>query len=195
MKRMNTAQIRALYGNPAGTDGNLNQSWASANLVTIDLPYTMRLSWRDATTKRVRIHRKAADSLKAALTELYNAARLEVKHWYGPDYSTPEYDTWTEALLEKAGLNILGGTFEYRETRGTSSLSMHAYGIAIDLDPVHNVMGTLGAIGEARAMKGEIGAANRLRRAVVDIFERHGWYWGGRFSRQDPMHFERTAAG
>ena len=56
-------------------------------------------------------------------------------------------------------------------------LSLHAWGIAVDLNVSGNQVGTPGTI-DAR---------------VVRIFERWGFAWGGRWSVPDPMHFELAA--
>ncbi|MDQ3915571.1 MAG: M15 family metallopeptidase [Actinomycetota bacterium] len=53
-------------------------------------------------------------------------------------------------------------------------LSMHAFGLAFDVNTPTNQLGTGGDM-DAR---------------VVEIFERWGFVWGGRWSRPDPMHFE-----
>jgi len=53
-------------------------------------------------------------------------------------------------------------------------LSMHAFGLAIDLNVSTNQLGTGGDM-DAR---------------IVEIFERWGFIWGGGWSRPDPMHFE-----
>ena len=55
--------------------------------------------------------------------------------------------------------------------------SLHAWGIAVDLNVSGNQVGTPGTI-DAR---------------VVRIFERWGFAWGGRWSVPDPMHFELSA--
>lgn len=53
-------------------------------------------------------------------------------------------------------------------------LSMHAFGLAIDLNVASNLLGTPGD----------------LDPRVVAIFEKWGFAWGGRWSHPDPMHFE-----
>ncbi|MDQ3878599.1 MAG: M15 family metallopeptidase, partial [Actinomycetota bacterium] len=54
-------------------------------------------------------------------------------------------------------------------------LSMHAFGLAIDLNVSENQLGTEG----------------HMDPRVVQIFEKWGFRWGGTFStRPDPMHFE-----
>lgn len=53
-------------------------------------------------------------------------------------------------------------------------LSMHAFGLAFDINVSTNHLGT--------------GGDQHPR--VVEILERWGFEWGGRWSRPDPMHFE-----
>lgn len=56
-------------------------------------------------------------------------------------------------------------------------LSLHTWGIAIDLNVTGNQVGTVGDID----------------RRIVDIFARWGFGWGGTWSVPDPMHFELAA--
>ncbi len=77
-------------------------------------------------------------------------------------------------------LRSFEGGFEPRVVRrldGTPSgnLSSHAYGTAIDVNAGRNPQG---------------GEATADQRDLAGVFERHGWYWGARFSTPDPMHFE-----
>ena len=53
-------------------------------------------------------------------------------------------------------------------------LSMHAFGLAVDLNTSTNGLGTRGD----------------MHPEVVAIFEKWGFAWGGWWSRPDPMHFE-----
>ena len=53
-------------------------------------------------------------------------------------------------------------------------LSMHAFGLALDLNVSTNYLGTRGDMDPR----------------VVAIFEKWGFGWGGRWSTPDPMHFE-----
>jgi D-alanyl-D-alanine carboxypeptidase len=55
-----------------------------------------------------------------------------------------------------------------------SGLSLHTWGIAVDLNVPGNQRGTAG----------------EMDRRVVAIFERWGFAWGGRWRYTDPMHFE-----
>ena len=53
-------------------------------------------------------------------------------------------------------------------------LSMHAFGLAVDINVSTNQLGTEGDMDPE----------------IVEIFERWGFIWGGDWSRPDPMHFE-----
>jgi hypothetical protein len=84
--------------------------------------------------------------------------------------------------LEAAGLSTLidasqyGGCYVPRfiDRDPSKPLSMHAFGLAVDLNVSTNQLGTTGSMDPR----------------VVDTFERWGFRWGGRWARPDPMHFE-----
>lgn len=81
-----------------------------------------------------------------------------------------------EGLAKEIDVSEYGGCYVPRfigrdPRRG---LSMHAFGLAIDLNVSENHLGTHG----------------RINPEVVEIFERWGFLWGGRWSPPDPMHFE-----
>jgi len=80
----------------------------------------------------------------------------------------------------------LGGTFLWRPIAGTSRLSPHSWGIAIDLNPRH------GPYWRDRKTAGsEVENLRRLYpQEIVDLFEKHGFIWGGKWSHFDLMHFE-----
>jgi hypothetical protein len=72
-------------------------------------------------------------------------------------------------------LKTFDGCFNARSARGATSISAHAYGIALDINASDNQMGTSGS----------------QPQSLVDAFTESGFIWGGSFSRgrQDPMHF------
>jgi hypothetical protein len=70
---------------------------------------------------------------------------------------------------------LLAARFIERDPR--RGLSLHTWGIAIDLNVAGNQVGTPGTM-DPRVMR---------------IFERWGFAWGGRWSVPDPMHFELAA--
>jgi D-alanyl-D-alanine carboxypeptidase len=77
------------------------------------------------------------------------------------------------------------GVYNCRPVRGTRRLSMHAYGAAIDL----NIRYADYWLWEKSA-NGKIRWKNRIPQAIVEIFERHGFIWGGKWYHYDTMHFE-----
>ena len=78
----------------------------------------------------------------------------------------------------------IGGTLSCRTVADTRQLSMHSYGAAIDLNT---------AVSDYwlwRRSNGHIPYRNRMPQQIVDIFERHGFIWGGKWYHYDTMHFE-----
>ena len=79
----------------------------------------------------------------------------------------------------------LGGTYNWRNIAGTDQLSPHAFGIAIDI----NV--SFGDYWQWDLKnQGKTNFVNRIPQIIVDIFERHGFIWGGKWKHYDSMHFE-----
>ncbi|WP_341990185.1 M15 family metallopeptidase [Azorhizobium sp. AG788] len=88
----------------------------------------------------------------------------------------------TERLLDR--ILIWDGAFSARHIGSaiTEPLSRHSWGIAFDINTDWN------GYGDKPAPFGSKGSVIEL----VPIFEKHGFYWGGRFSGKsvDGMHFE-----
>lgn len=80
------------------------------------------------------------------------------------------------------------GTFYWRPVRGAKRLSAHSYGIAIDIAVANSDywLWKNPKAGETDRIK----YANRIPRKIVEIFERHGFIWGGAWYHYDTMHFE-----
>lgn len=73
------------------------------------------------------------------------------------------------------------GSYNPRFVRGSKTvLSNHAFGTAFDINVNWN---RLGAIPALVGQKGSV-------RALVEIANINGFYWGGHFTRKDGMHFE-----
>ncbi|HYI49379.1 MAG TPA: M15 family metallopeptidase [Allosphingosinicella sp.] len=75
------------------------------------------------------------------------------------------------------------GTYNCRVIAGTDQRSMHAYGVAIDINVAQS---------DYWRWSGGEGARyrNRIPWEIVEIFERHGFIWGGKWTHFDTMHFE-----
>lgn len=80
------------------------------------------------------------------------------------------------------------GTFYWRKVRGANRQSAHSYGIAIDVGVEHSDYWLWKNPGAGE--ESEVEYANRMPRKLVDIFERHGFIWGGAWYHYDTMHFE-----
>ena len=78
-------------------------------------------------------------------------------------------------------LKHVDGTYYYRTIAGTQRLSAHSYGIAIDLDTKYS-----------RYWRWDKTYTfhNDIPKVIVDIFEKYGFVWGGRWYHYDTMHFE-----
>lgn len=79
-------------------------------------------------------------------------------------------------------------TFNWRKIKGTDRLSAHSFGIAIDINvPMSDYwVWAFKTTDEEQ----KIGYVNRIPLGLVEIFEKHGFIWGGRWYHFDTMHFE-----
>jgi len=72
------------------------------------------------------------------------------------------------------------GTYNCRTVADTGEPSMHSWGAAIDIN----------AVRAAYWLWPRAVAAETLPAQIIDIFERHGFIWGGKWLHYDTMHFE-----
>lgn len=105
----------------------------------------------------------AADSLRKVAAELRQY---------------PELHSWLKS----------SGTFYWRPVRGAKRLSAHSYGIAFDIGVDRSDYWLWKNPGASETAK--ITYHNRIPKEIVDIFERHGFIWGGGWYHFDTMHFE-----
>lgn len=78
------------------------------------------------------------------------------------------------------------GTFNCRVIAGTKRMSTHGHGTAIDIA----VEKTDYWRWNKPERDGRIEYKNRIPWEVVEIFEKHGFIWGGKWYHYDTMHFE-----
>lgn len=79
------------------------------------------------------------------------------------------------------------GAYFWRTIAGTSRLSLHAYGAAIDLNTHFSNYWRWSGYREGQA---GVRYRNQMPLELVSIFEKHGWIWGGRWYHFDTLHFE-----
>ena len=86
----------------------------------------------------------------------------------------------------KAYLVPSAGTFNWRVVAGTKRLSAHSFGAAIDLNTKYADywLWSGGKPGNVPRYR------NKFPKRIVDVFERHGFIWGGKWYHYDTMHFE-----
>lgn len=102
--------MEAFYGPAGGADCTAGK---------VALPFPLRLAWdRDQVIRRFSCHEKLA----TPMTGIFRAALAE----YGSEG------------IERLELDLFGGCYNFRNMRGGSSLSTHAYGAAVDLNPEKN---------------------------------------------------------
>lgn len=81
------------------------------------------------------------------------------------------------------------GTFYWRQVRFANRLSAHSFGMTIDIGGNYSDYWGFKTRNHSETTKG-IKYCNRFPRKLVEIFERHGFVWGGRWYHYDTMHFE-----
>ena len=131
-------------------DGIVSAAEESQFLVSLPVIYPMVYAYdHSKTIKTIMCHKLMVEPITMALRSILDA-KLTTKAIY------------------------YGGCYQFRSKRTSGNLSTHCWGIAIDLNPETNQMGT----------KGD------MDMGVVEIFEGLGWTWGGRWKVKDAMHFQ-----
>lgn len=153
----------------------------------------LRLTFRgfdeQSHTGRLVVHRRVARDVVGVFRTLYEA-----------DYPIEQMALVRLTDLDAPPTGDGNNTAAYacRATRGASTWSAHAYGLAVDVNPFMNpyvdddlVLPELASAYTRREWRrpGMIRRGDAVTRAFADI----GWTWGGDFdSVSDPMHFSAT---
>lgn len=84
----------------------------------------------------------------------------------------------------KKYVNNPSGGYNFRKIANTNRLSMHSFGLAIDInvDKSHYWLWD--------KQKNNFSYKNLIPFEIVKIFEKHSFIWGGRWYHYDTMHFE-----
>lgn len=136
-------------------------------LVNVPVPENYPLKYEGKKVKSIRIHKLAADRLEAALKDI-------IKH-YGED-------------IEKVapGACVYDGSYYFRNTRNSSSTSVHSWGLALDFDAGNNSLKT-------KAPQARL--SQEIYKPFWDILEHHGFLSLGRRQNSDWMHCQMTLWG
>jgi len=82
-------------------------------------------------------------------------------------------------------VTVTAGTFNWRRIKGTQRLSAHAFAVAVDINVEYTDYWRW-----AKRPGKPLVYRNRIPYEVVEVFERHGFIWGGKWRHFDTMHFE-----
>ena len=136
-------------------------------LVNVPVPENYPLKYDGKRVKTIRIHKLVADRLAAALQDIINH--------YGED-------------IEKVApaACVYDGSYYFRTSRGSSSTSVHSWGLALDFDAGNNSMKT-------KAPKARL--SQDIYKPFFDILEYHGFNSLGRRGDYDWMHVQATHWG
>ncbi|CAN5383315.1 M15 family metallopeptidase [soil metagenome] len=77
--------------------------------------------------------------------------------------------------------NRTGGTFYWRTIKNTDRLSAHSFAAAIDINTEYS---------DYWEWSKDLRYKNRIPIEIVEVFEKHGFIWGGKWYHYDTMHFE-----
>ncbi len=151
---------------------------------------------RQVHTGQLIVNRRAARPLAHSFHRIYRlrfpVRHMELADFYGPRSVRPRDDDVTAAFECRQAVPspCTGG-------RGTGTWSMHAYGLAVDVNPRENPYVGCGQSRDpatkpyrdrSRHLRGMVG------RRVVRAFRSIGWGWGGSWTgnTKDYMHFSST---
>lgn len=89
---------------------------------------------------------------------------------------------------EKSVVANNSSAYNFRFVSGTTKLSDHAIGLAIDINPKQNPWVHPSALNKFPYVPGQKGTIEKGDE-IVSIFEKYGWSWGGNWRNPDYQHF------
>lgn len=147
----NKEELIRMFGNPLDyldELGNPTLYWISNNITLGRFPAPIKLDFdREKYATKFRCHKLLVGKFEQVFQDIYDD------------------DLWDEMI-------DWGGCYMHRKKRNGTDLSTHAWGIACDIDPSGNPMGSKGIIDPR----------------IVKIFKDNGFIHGADFD--DPMHFQ-----
>jgi hypothetical protein len=147
-------------------------------------------------TGQLVVNRAATGPLTGVFRELYRL-HFPIRHMQVADAYGPRRDRPRDGDVS--------GSFECRQAvpspcvggSGTGTWSMHAFGLAVDLNPAENPYVGCGQSRDRTARRFRDRSVHRrgmVTRRVIAAFRSVGWGWGGAWAgnTKDYMHFSST---
>lgn len=129
----------------------------------IELPFALHLFGNEnSEVKKISCHEKCADAMQAVFHRLADV-----------------YTTTKDR--KEAGILDYYGVYNPRSIRNGTVWSMHAYAIAIDLDPHRN------------KNRSHWPTISKMPIEVMECFAKEGFLAAGAFWNRDAMHFQATS--
>lgn len=88
----------------------------------------------------------------------------------------------------KKYISNIGGTYNWRFINGTTRRSRHSFGMTIDINVAYSRYWQWDC--KCTNENTDLKYQNQIPQAIVDIFEKNGFIWGGKWYHYDNMHFE-----
>jgi D-alanyl-D-alanine carboxypeptidase-like protein len=147
-------------------------------------------------TGQLVVNKSATAPLRRVFRRLY-ALRFPIRHLTLADAYAPE--------AQRPNDGDISGSFECRQAvpspctggRGTGTWSMHAFGLAVDINPVENPYVGCGQSRNPTARRFRERSRHHrgmVTRRAIAAFRSVGWGWGGAWAgnTKDYMHFSST---
>jgi hypothetical protein len=185
---------------PVQTQLRTSGSWHRGCPVPMSGLRLLTVSHRDfrgrTQTGQLVVNRAAAAPLRRVFRRLY-ALHFPIRHM--------QLDDAYGARRDRPRDGDVSGSFECRQAvpspctggRGTGSWSMHAFGLAVDINPVENPYVGCGQSRDRAGRRFRDRSVHRrgmVTRRAIGAFASIGWGWGGAWSgnTKDYLHFSST---
>lgn len=88
----------------------------------------------------------------------------------------------------KPYIKNIGGTFNWRKIAATNRLSMHSFGMTIDINTQFSNYWQWDC--KCTNENAKLNYKNKIPQEIITIFKKQGFIWGGNWHHYDTMHFE-----
>ena len=136
------------------------------------------------------VNKRLADEVLEIFKEIYDAKFPIEQIRLVDDYDASDYNSM---------VNNNSSAFCYRTIAGTSKISNHGKGMAIDINPFENphVLKSKGEVNPPEAYRYSDRSLNekgmiKKDDVVYKAFTKRGWKWGGHWNNPDYQHFEKV---